>query len=536
VIASGLGVRAAAVLMSVAVPSLAQLPPAPVGMPAAALVMPFQVSPRDPATAWLGEGAAILVTDALRGAGGAAIGREERLAALDRLRVPNLATLSYATVIRVAEIVAADVAIVGAIEMTGDQVVVRARRIQVDAGHLFGEVVERGAIGSFLETMDRVAAGLAPPSSVAAAPRPARPSVAAFEHYVNALVARNAERAAALFSRALAVAPTFQEARLALAEAHAAQGNHRLAVEEAQRVPDAHPMGRRARFLRALSLMELGRLSEAFDGLTALQAATPSAAIANNLGVVQLRRPSGSPGGRAVLHFTEATRLDTGDAELFFNLGYAHLLEDSYWLATDALRESVRRDPYDAAAHSLLASALLGTGGASEAARERDLASSLSSALVPDPGSGDSQIARGLERVKATVDARTVRRDEGVSGTDQRTVAAFHVDVARRAADAGHDADAVAALRRALYLSPYEVSAHLLLGRIHQRNGRPRDAIDSFKIALWIGDAIETRLALAESLISVGDVPGARAELQTILSRDAGHARARELADTLPRP
>ena len=535
-IAAGLGARAAALLMSVAMPSLAQPPPAPAGMPAAALVMPFQVSPRDPGTAWLGEGAAILLTDALRSTGGAAIAREERLTALDRLRVPNLATLSYATVIRVAEIVAADVAIVGAIEITGDEIVVRARRIQVEAGHLFGEVVERGAIGSFLEIMDRVAAGLASPSAPPTVPRPARPSIAAFEHYVNGLVVRNAERATALFGRALAVSPTFQEARLALADVYASQGNHRLAVEEAQRIPEGHPLARRARFLRALSLMELGRLAEAFDGLVALQSASPSAAIANNLGVVQLRRPNGTPGGRAVVHFTEATRLDAGDAELFFNLGYAHLLENSYWLATDALRESVRRDPYDAAAHYMLAAALMGTGGASEAARERDLARSLSSAFTLEAGPGDSPIARGLERVKATVDARTVRRDEGVGGTDQKTVAAFHVDVARRAAEAGHDADAVASLRRALYLSPYEVSAHLLLGRLHQRNGRPRDAIDSFKIALWIGDTIETRLALAESLISVGDIQSGRAELQTILSRDAGHARARELLETLPPP
>jgi len=252
-----------ALLLRLSASVLAQPPVAPIALPAAALVMPFQVSPRDPRTVWLGEGAALLVTEALRSAGGAAIGRDERLAALDRLRVPNVATLSYATVIRVAEVVAADVAIVGAIEVAEDQIIVRARRIQVEAGHLLGEIVEQGAIGDFLAIIDRVAAGLTPGS--AASPRPPRPAMAAFEHYVNGLVARNPERGIALFSRALATSPTFQEARLALAEARAAQGNHRLAVEEAQRVPDAHRLARRARFLGALSLLELGRLPEAFD-------------------------------------------------------------------------------------------------------------------------------------------------------------------------------------------------------------------------------------------------------------------------------
>ena len=40
-------------------------------------------------------------------------------------------------------------------------------------------------------------------------------------------------------------------------------------------------------------------------------------------------------------------------------------------------------------------------------------------------------------------------------------------------------------LRRAVYLSPYEAQAHLLIGRIHLRAGRPQEAVDALKISIW---------------------------------------------------
>ena len=46
----------------------------------------------------------------------------------------------------------------------------------------------------------------------------------------------------------------------------------------------------------------------------------------------------------------------------------------------------------------------------------------------------------------------------------------------------------MAELRRAVYLSPYEAQAHLLIGRIHLRGGRPADAVDALKISIWSED------------------------------------------------
>ena len=51
--------------------------------------MPFAQDKFDPRVGWLGEGTAIGLTAALAGRGVAVVGRDERLAAFDRLQLPS---------------------------------------------------------------------------------------------------------------------------------------------------------------------------------------------------------------------------------------------------------------------------------------------------------------------------------------------------------------------------------------------------------------------------------------------------------------
>ena len=65
---------------------------------------------------------------------------------------------------------------------------------------------------------------------------------------------------------------------------------------------------------------------------------------------------------------------------------------------------------------------------------------------------------------------------------------------------AERDVEAIAELRRAIYLMPYQAEAHLLLGRLYQRTGRVREAIDSLKIAIWIDPENAAARSLLETL------------------------------------
>ena len=503
------------------------------------LVMPFEASSTEPRADWLGELASVAITRELRAAGVSAIRRDDRLQAMERLRVPDVPLLSHATVIRLASVVGATVVAVGRVEATAGELVLRVRTIRVDTGFMADEIVDRGPRGDLFAIAARVGRRIVPESAApSAAAVAARPPVAAFELYVRSLAATNPATRISLLSDALRQAPGLDDARFALWDAYTEQGEHQRARTAVHAI-SARGDTRRAAFLEAVSELQLGRFPEAWTGFSTLQKDHADAALANNMGVVQLRRPGTGP--KASDLFRDATALDTNDADLFFNLGYAHWIAREYPQAVAAFRDAVRRSPADEDAHYVLGAALQAAGSADEGAREKDLARRLSSVYSGlDARRTANSVPRGLERLKIAIDATSLSRVESAISAagqrEQRELVSFYLTNGRRLYQAERDADALAELRRAVFLSPYESEAHLLIGRILLRGGRAREAIDTLKISVWSRDTPASRLALAEAYVAAREYPAARLELQAVLTAEPGNAAAAALLAGLPPP
>ena len=210
--------------------------------------------------------------------------------------------------------------------------------------------------------------------------------------------------------------------------------------------------------------------------------------------------------------------------DYFFNLGYAYWTEKDPRAAAYWLREAVRRDPADGEAHFVLSAALQHTGAGAEAARERELARSLSSRFgqwESRAAGGGELIPRGLERLHERLDRPAARVDSIITTAGQRdqpALATFHLDAARRAFERESDRDAEQELRRALYLSPYMAEAHLLLGRVLLRAGREEAAVQALKIAIWSEESAEAHAALGEAYLALDDTAAARSELDRALA------------------
>jgi tetratricopeptide (TPR) repeat protein/TolB-like protein len=470
------------------------------------LVVPFENIMGEPRVYWLSEASAVLLTGDLVALGAPSIGREDRLRAFERLRVPSVTSLSHATVIRLGQVVGAAYVVVGQFELDGDDLAVRVRTIRLDTGHISAELVEKGPLSDMLSVYRRVARRIVPES--ASSPEQlvaASPPLAAFEQYIKGLIAEAPETKIAFLTQALRLSPVFYQAHVALWEVHTDQGNHQEALDAARRIPADHPLARQARFMGGVSMLHLGQLQAAFAEFNALNGAQRDAALLNNIGVVQLRRPPGAPGGKAVAFFREAVAADGGDADLFFNAGYAAWLDRDPQGAIDWLREAVRRNPADDAAHFVLGVALQASGNTVEAAREKELARRLSSAYADwETKPGGDVVPRGLERLKLDIDMPASLRVEAALGAaeqrDQRAVAAFHLANGRRLFLEGRDEEAIGELRRTIFLAPYESEAHLLLGRIYLRTGREQDAIDALTIAAWSDPANPEPKQLLDSM------------------------------------
>ena len=495
------------------------------------LVMPFDNVKHDASIVWLGEASAVLLADDLNALGAAAITREERRGAFERLQVPATAILSDATVIRIAQIVGAAEVVTGTVHLEGDTLVVRARGIAIETGRISHDVTVRGPVPQMFATFDRVARQIAPAGTPSEEVERLQPPLAVFESYIKGLLAGIPATAISYLNAALAAQPTFDRARLALWDVYAEQGDHANAVAAVIPVGANSPWSRRARFLAALSYLNLNKYDEAFAGFKTIADAQPTAAAWNNLGVVQVRRGTTPGTALASFYFNKAVEADSNDADYFFNLGYA------YWLTRDPqgaihwLREAVRRNPADGDAHFILSASLDAGGSTTEASRERELARRLSSKYEQwEKRPPAEAVPKGLERVKDGVELPHARQLEAALATsDQRELAQFYLDRGRRLFQQENDREAIVELNRALFLAPYAADAHLLVGRIHLRNNRLREAIDAFKISLWSSETAQAHIALGEAYLQAKDLEAARAEADRAALLDPSSADAKQL-------
>ena len=495
-------------------------------MDGAVMVLPFDNLRQDPQLAWLREGAAVLLTELLASAGDAAIDRDERLQAFERLQLPAAASLSRASSIKVGQAAGATTLVTGSVEAAGGDLTVRARVIRLDTGRLLPVIDATGPASDLFGVFEKLASQLH-----VGAPRarwrerlPATPAV--FELFIKGLTAESAAAGVAFFDQVLKVAPAFDRARLALWRVHTDEGEHQRAVDAVSSIRPDSPLLREGRFLGALSMLGLRKFDDAAEVLRALQAAEAAAAVANAIGVVELRRTATPAPGRATYYFSQAKDLDPADGDLFFNLGYAYWIERDARAAIYWLREAVRRDPADGDAHFILAEALQRTGAAAEAVRERELATRLSSkyaAWMARATPGGGPVPRGLERLGERL-APAPSRMDALAATagqrDQEALARFHLDAGHRAFERNAGREAMRELRRALYLSPYLADAHVLMGRVYLREQRANEAIQAFKIALWSEETAGGHAALAEAYLQAGDRVAARAEVDGALALD----------------
>lgn len=516
-------------------PARAQAP-----VPARVLVMPFVVEadPSGPASAaglaWLGEAAALVVADEFEALGLDTLSRDERVAAFDRLQLPLFSNLTRATMIRAGELLGASDIVVGEVRV-GPELLVRARLIQLETGVQRADLRDQDPQSALFALFTRVATMLAHASghrlAVARRALP-RPALDVFENYIKGLMSVAPATQQRFLEAAYQRAPRDARVLLALWSAYTEQGQHAKALAAARSVPAESPLVRKARFSAALSLIDLARLNEAFKTLSDLQTERPAPAVANALGVVQLRRGNSPDGRPAPYYFNQAVEAAPEQADYLFNLGYAYAVAKDPAAALFWLREAVRFDAADGDAHYVMSAVLTSTDRAVEAQRELDLARLLGTRRDLAPEAPRDRVPAGWERLEGDLEAASALRVASVGNParrEQQEAADFHLHEARRLLDVQRDREAIDELRRAVYLSPYRDEPHLLLGQVYQRVGRLPEAIDEFKVAIWCRETVDARLALATVLLATGDTVAARREVERVLVLQPDSADGRAL-------
>ena len=349
----------------------------------------------------------------------------------------------------------------GTLQLEGDTLVVRARSIALDAGRVQADVTERGALPELFATFERMARRIAPAatrcrrvSSATAAGRGLRElhqgTARGDAGDGDRLPERGAEASAGVRPRAAGALGRVHGPGRARARARGGEG----------RAVAIRPIRRRARFLAGLSQLDLAGTTRRLRRSRRWPTSDPSAAVLNNLGVVQLRRSASAQSGRPTYFFNKAAKADPDGRRLLLQPRLRVLVERDTQAAIYWLREAVRRRPADGDAHFVLGAALAAAGNTAEAAREKELARRLSSTSRSGRSGRRPIRSRGArageERRRAAARPRDRRRSSrrassAISRSSRGSISIAAAPVRSARTTARRSAE----LERALYLSPY---------------------------------------------------------------------------------
>jgi tetratricopeptide (TPR) repeat protein/TolB-like protein len=318
------------------------------------LVFPFENLSNDRTIDWIGEGVSELISQGLQPEPGVYIfTREERIALYDRLGIPETASLSRATALKLAWDSGADNMITGTFSGTADQFHISARLVDMEAGAA-SEIQVDGRLEDIipltmtlsLKLLKKIVPGTASPESDYTA-RPPTPR-SAFENYVRGILNQDLQKRIDLLQTAVSLYPQYSAALFQLGRAFHLQREFRMSNQWLQKLPENAPDRRQVLFIAGLNYFYLGDYSHA---ITTYQQLPATHDVLLNLGAAFSQK---GDSGSAISTWRRAAALDPLDSAAFFDMGYAYFLKGDFEGAEKNVGDSLKLRGRDSEALFLL--------------------------------------------------------------------------------------------------------------------------------------------------------------------------------------
>ncbi len=310
-----------------------------------------------------------------------------------------------------------------------------------------------------------------------------------------------------------------------LGMAHVAIGHDKSGRSLLDRGLALGPPRSEAHHQRAIANAHLGSRDAALRDLDeAARLGAESAEAAFRLGLTNLE--AGRP-REAAAAFRAGIALYADDALAWANLGMALAESESLDAALDAARRAVALHPGSDDAQRVLGTVLVALG------KYDDAESAVAEAIRLSPDDADAWLARG-----EIAEARERREEAVAAWREAARLLPANPEPWRRIAEleeaAGRVAEAFAARRAVAERAPRDPRSWTSLGDFLGRAGRFEEAIAAFRRATLLDPrAVAAWGNMALAYTELGDVPRARALLDTVLALDPGNPRALALLDRL---
>jgi tetratricopeptide (TPR) repeat protein len=318
------------------------------------LVFPFENLSNDRTLDWIGEGIAELIIERLQPEPAVyTFAREDRVAALEKLSIPESAMLSRATALKLGLDNAADTVIMGSFSGTPEDFHIRARLIDMEAGaatdfQTGGKLQDVIPLTMTLswQLLKKIIPGTASPEADYTA-RPPTPR-SAFENYIRALLNPDLPKRIELLQTATRLYPQYARAVFQLGRTYHIQRDFALSNQWLQKLPESTPERRQVLFTIGLNYFYLGDYTQA---IATFQQLPQTYDVLLNLGAAYSQKGDSAS---AVTAWIRASSLDSLSGDAHFNVGYASYLKGDYGMAEKNLVESLKLRGRDSEALYLL--------------------------------------------------------------------------------------------------------------------------------------------------------------------------------------
>jgi tetratricopeptide (TPR) repeat protein len=311
------------------------------------LVFPFENLSSDRTLDWIGEGIAELIIERFRAEPPIYVfSREERMAAYEKLGIPETTMVSRATSLKLGWDTGADTIITGRFSRTGDGFEIVARVTDMELAASADEVKVNGKLEDVIALTGNISSQiLGKPEGDNA--RPAMPR-SAFENYVRAIMSTDPQKRIELLQTAVRLYPQYGAAIFQLGRAFHLERDFKVSNQSLEKIAQGSPYRQQAQFTAALNYFYLGDYNRA---VAALQALPANYDVLLDIGAAHSQKGDYAA---AMSRWKSASENDPLASDPFFNMGYASFVRGEFDAAVKNLNESLKLRGRDSEALFLL--------------------------------------------------------------------------------------------------------------------------------------------------------------------------------------
>jgi tetratricopeptide (TPR) repeat protein len=336
---------------------------APAARADATVALPLYNLSKDRTVDWVGESVAENIIEALHHQGLVTLDRIDRAEACQRLSLRANASLSRASVVKIADELDASHAIFGSytvVRETGAKPSIKltVRVIDLKKISQSPDFAAEGLLEDLASLQNRLAWNVLTfivpaPATTEAGFAARRPNIRvdAMENYVRGLLAKDENTRHRFFTQANRLDPKFSQPSFQLGRLYWDKQDYQHAAQWFGRVAETDPHYMEALFYSGVCRQYVAEYKAAEKAFAKVAESVPLNEVFSNLGASQLRQGK-LP--ESIANFEKALEGDPADPDYHFNLGYAFWHAKRFDEAADRFRAVLERIPDDKEATTFL--------------------------------------------------------------------------------------------------------------------------------------------------------------------------------------